>query len=366
MQTLEVKGAPNHYVCHQGVLKTLPTRLKENQLTKGILLHGRKSWEAAKSYFPHFDIPVMNVLYDGECTYEEVQRVSEFTTDHGADFVLAVGGGKIMDIAKAVGNTVNLPVILVPTLASNCAAWTPLSVFYDQKGNFLTYDVFSYSTFMVLVEPDILIDSPVAFMRAGIGDTIAKWYEADVLTRHMTPKPIAVEIAIHAAKLCRDVLLEEGTVAITAMKAKQVTPSFVRVIETIIMSGGMVGSYGDKYGRIAGAHSIHNGITTIPETHVYMHGEKVAYGVLVQIALENRFNEIDFLLPYYHELALPTSLSELGITENTDKTIQLIANASTKSGESIHLMGVSNASELTQAMQLLEEHVTKKRLAKEG
>ncbi|MUK88588.1 iron-containing alcohol dehydrogenase [Ornithinibacillus sp. L9] len=357
MQTLEVRGAPNHYVCDRGVLESLPGRLRENKLTKGIVLRGNKSWQAAEDYFSGLELPLTDVIYNGECTYEEVNRVSDLASKNEADFVLAVGGGKILDIAKAVGDSINLPVILVPTLASNCAAWTPLSVFYDDQGNFLTYKIFTKNTFMVLVEPEIIINSPVEYLKAGIGDTIAKWYEADVLTRPIDPKPIAVEVALHAAKQCRNVLLEEGTNAISALHSKQVNSSFIRVIETIIMAGGMVGSFGDQYGRISGAHSIHNGLTTVPETHQYLHGDKVAYGVLVQLSLEKRFDEIDYLLSYYQELELPVSLIELGIRENVEESIQRIAEAATKDGESIHLMNISNANEVAEGIRLLESHL---------
>ena len=49
---------------------------------------------------------------------------------------------------------------------------------------------------------------------------------------------------------------------------------------------------------MAGAHAIHNGLTFIPETHRVLHGQKVAYGILVQLALEGRTDEIAELIPF--------------------------------------------------------------------
>ncbi|MEN2768245.1 iron-containing alcohol dehydrogenase family protein [Ornithinibacillus xuwenensis] len=353
MDVIRVKGAPNLYLCYEGVLDDLPSLLNKHHFQRPAIIHGEASWQAAKPFI-HLEEPATYVQYHGDCTHQEVARVRDEASVVDTDVIIGVGGGKVLDIAKATGDTLHLPVILVPTLASNCAAWTPLSVFYDNDGNFLEYTVFNQSTYMVLVEPRIIVQSPVDYLRAGIGDTIAKWYEADVLTRHLESKPIPLEIALHAAGLCRDVLLREGKNAITALSSQVITPEFLQVVETIIMAGGMVGSFGDHYGRISGAHSIHNGLTYVNETHDYLHGDKVAFGVLVQLAIEDRLDEISFLLPYYKELELPISLAELGILENKAEAISIIAHGATKPGESIHLMGISDRTIVEKAIYKIE------------
>ncbi|SDZ23442.1 Glycerol dehydrogenase, iron-containing ADH family [Evansella caseinilytica] len=357
MDIIPVQGAPNFYQCHEGVLERLPELIKQHRLSRGLLIHGEKSWRAAKKFFSTLEINTTNIQYRGECTFAEVARIGELAASDGADFIIGVGGGKVMDIAKAVASETGRPYILVPTLASNCAAWTPLSVFYDQDGNFLKYTVFPTAALVVLVEPRMIIDSPPEYLIAGIGDTIAKWYEADVLIRGLEAKPLAVEIAHQSARLCRDVLLAEGKAAAAALRKKTVTSSFLRVIETIIMAGGMVGGYGEKYGRIAGAHSIHNGLTYVNETHSRLHGDKVAYGILVQLALENNFDEIMQLLPVYRELNLPASLQELGITSGIEDAIDIIAERAVKQGESIHFMNVSTKELVVAAIRELERAV---------
>lgn len=358
MQDLQVQGAPAFYQCFEGVLDQLPAKLAEFNFSNGVMIHGEASWEAARDFLP--SLPVTKIKYYGECSHEEVSRINGIIKEDNAAFIIGIGGGKILDLAKACSNALDIPVILIPTLASNCAAWTPLSVFYDSAGNFVEHIVFPRSTLMVLVEPAIIINSPVSFLRAGIGDTIAKWYEADVMTREMTHKPIPLEVALHAAALCRDVLLENGTEAITSLERGEISRAFLRTIETIILAGGMVGGYGDKYGRIAGAHSIHNALTQIPETHAYLHGEKVAYGILAQLSMEKRPEEINFLLPYYKKLKLPISLAELGIDHDKEAAIDTIASYAVKPGESIHMMQVSEERQVREAIEFLEEHTSRR------
>ncbi|WP_226035816.1 iron-containing alcohol dehydrogenase family protein [Aquibacillus saliphilus] len=357
MENIQVQGAPSIYQCFEGVLQELPQKLTEQKFKHAVIIHGEKSWNAAKGFLSNLSIPVTKINYNGECSHEEVERINTIIEQNNADVIIGVGGGKIVDIAKANGNSLDIPVILIPTLASNCAPFTPLSVFYDQLGNYVEHIIFPKSTFMVLVEPKIIIDSPTSFFRAGIGDTIAKWYEADVLTRALPSKSIPLEVALHAAKLCRDVLIEKGPEAISSLEKKEISPAFMQVVETIILAAGMVGGFGDKYGRISGAHSIHNAITHVPKTHSYLHGEKVAYGILVQLALENRPDEINYLLPHYKKLKLPISLSELGIKQNVNVAIETISTNAVKPGESIHLMNVSKKEQVQEAIEFLENHI---------
>ncbi|WP_163538554.1 iron-containing alcohol dehydrogenase family protein [Gracilibacillus sp. YIM 98692] len=355
MDRLHVKGAPNYYQCYEGVLHDLFPLLKQHKFHHALIIHGDTSWIKVQNYFKNPSIKCQFIQYKGQCTHEEVDRIVEEVQGLDIDVIVGIGGGKVVDLAKACGAKANLPVSLVPTLASNCAPWTPLSVFYDQSGNFLEYIIFPDSTYMVLLDPQVVLDSPLPYLRAGIGDTIAKWYEADVLTRSLSQKPVSLDIALHAARLCRDILIDEGEKAIEAIETQHLNHSFNRVIETIIMAGGMVGGYGDHYGRVSGAHSIHNGLTHIEETHQHLHGNKVAYGIFVQLCLEDRLDEIKELLPFYRKMQLPAQLKELGIDHVTEEIVTTIAEGATKPNESIHFMNVSDPKQVKDAIYQLED-----------
>lgn len=338
MSLLEVRGAPNYYACEQGILGRLPSFLGEHRLTNPLILHGEKSLRAAQPYLPT-NLAGSFEPYNRECSLEEIDRIASLVDSRKHDVIIGIGGGKILDLAKAVGNETSLPVILIPTLAATCAAWTPLSVIYDQSGRFLHYTIYPRSTLAVLIEPNIFVSSPIAYLRAGIADTLAKWYEADVLIRQEPFKSLAIQIAHQTAKLCQTNLLSDSLKAIADLEIQELSPELLRVIETNIMAGGMVGGYGDRFGRISGAHSIHNGLTQISETHHLLHGEKVAYGILIQLMLENNQEEITNLLPFYYSLNLPTCLSDLGIKENINKLITTISYHATLPHESIHFIG---------------------------
>ncbi|MFD1900541.1 iron-containing alcohol dehydrogenase family protein [Enterococcus termitis] len=337
-QSLIVRGAPQEYECREGAWNDLEAHLNRRKLKRVMILHGKDSWEAAKNYFPSLvNIDALFVYYGGECTDEKTAELKQLFEQNELEGIVAVGGGKIADLGKAVANKCQAPVLILPTLAATCAAYTPLSVIYDQAGSMVRYDVFAQSNALVLIEPNVILNSPIDLMIAGIGDTVAKWYEADAMISQLAVQSIEIQVADFAAQKCREILLYDSQAALEAMEKKEINQAFLNVVETNILLGGMVGGFGDDYGRTAGAHSIHDALTILPESHKQLHGNKVAYGVLVQLVIEDKWDEIEQLIPFYQQLKLPISLKEMQMTL-TDEEYQRVAERAAEPHETIHYM----------------------------
>ena len=360
MTVFSVHAAPSEYILKENALDLLEVKLLERKIRTVLIVHGTKSWEAVQPYWPQMEeVQWKDYTYGGECSFAEIETVSRLVQHHSFDAVIGVGGGKVLDLVKAACAETERQAILIPTLASNCAPWTPLSVIYDDSGTFIRYDIYPICTSLLLVDPQILVNSPKEMLIAGIGDTLAKWYEADVQMAGIDNKSVPLQIAYFAAKQCKDLLFKCTHGAVSAAKSGVVNDDFVTIVETIIMLGGMVGGYGDHYGRIAGAHSIHNGLTVLEETHHALHGDKVAYGILVQLVLEDKWAEIEELRLFYEEFGLPLSLNDIGVEDVTDTLINMIAENSTLTGESIHVMpiGVITVERVVKAIRKLEQFV---------
>lgn len=356
MKTVHVHAAPSEYILEEGILKKLEGLLVERGILRALIVTGTKSWAAIDDFWPAMvEVQTELYTYGGECSFSEIDHVTAMMEDY--DAIIGVGGGKVIDLAKAVANEVHKQVIVVPTLASNCAPWTPLSVLYDDTGSFVRYDVYPVASSLLVVEPALLLQAPRDLFVAGIGDTIAKWYEADVQLGSIAAKTVPMMISYEAARQCKDILLAQSEAALAAVDAGVVNEAFIQVIETMFMYAGMVGGYGDHYGRTAGAHSIHNGLTALEAAHTKLHGIKVAYGICVQLMLEGRQSEIDALRPFYKALGLPQSLKKLGI-DATDAELLAVAQKATIPEESIHLMpnGEMTATRVFDAMKALENH----------
>ena len=297
--------------------------------------------------------------FAGECTYEEVERLSSIAEQFEADAIIGVGGGKIMDAVKyAAAKTAGTEAILVPTLASNCAPWTPLSVMYSSDGVCLGFDMHTKQVGLLVVEPSLLLDSPVNYFIAGIADTLAKWYESDkILSQPEYQTNAFLLMARSAALNCKVNISQYGRQAVKAIESQTLTTAFVQVCETIISISGLVGGFGDSYARTTIGHAVHDKITVFPETHSFLHGEKVAYGILVQLAVEEKWAEVNELLAFYDELHLPKSLMDLGLNRLTIEQIAAFSNEVAADKNLLESAYVVSNQTIQEAISALETYV---------
>lgn len=101
----------------------------------------------------------------------------------------------------------------------------------------------------------------------------------------------------------------------------------------------LLSGIGFESSGLAAAHAIHNGFTHLPECHTRYHGEKVAFGTLTQLVLENApLDEIETVVNFCRSVGLPTTLAGMGITEITKERLGVVAEKACAEGETIHNM----------------------------
>ncbi|MBW7975193.1 iron-containing alcohol dehydrogenase family protein [Bacillus velezensis] len=343
-----VRSGPNQYICKEGIAKELPGLLET--FRKPVIVTGTKSYQAFSDYSGGSSWDV--IQHKGYCSPEAVRKVCEQAED--ADVIIGIGGGTILDLAKAAADRLDIEAVMVPSIAGTCAASTPLSVIYDESGNFIRVDYHKRSSYLTLVDPLFLLSSPIEYMKSGIGDTLAKWYEAEAVIRNTEAAPLMAQAGLRQAEYIRNLLLRYSEAAVGSMEKGELSVPFIHTAETIIMLAGTVGGYGGRLCRMAGAHAVHNGLSFLQETHQVLHGQKVAYGILVQLALENRRPEIEELLPFYRRLGFPVSLCDLGILDNHEEAKRRIASHACRAEESLCLMGQYREKDVSAAIESLE------------
>lgn len=170
---------------------------------------------------------MFHVGFGGECSEEEIDRISEKAQAEGADAVVGVGSGKTLDTAKAVAIPAGLPVVIVPTVASTDAPTRSLSVIYTEEGEFQEYRFFGRNPGVVIVDTVIVAKAPVRFLVAGIGDGLSTYFEADASSKAHN-QTIAggapTQVTLTLARLYYDTLLEYRL----AVKQGPVTPGSSR------------------------------------------------------------------------------------------------------------------------------------------
>ncbi|MBT2696859.1 iron-containing alcohol dehydrogenase family protein [Bacillus sp. ISL-40] len=353
-----VRSGPNQYICKEGILKDIAYYL--DGFHSPVVVTGHKSYQAFLNYTnlpPHVRV-IQSDRYSSDTAVNSIAAGAS-----QADVIIGIGGGVILDTAKSVADRLNIEVITIPTVVGTCAASTPLSVIYDDNGSFIRVDYHKRSSYLTLVDPEFLLSSPADYFKSGIGDTLAKWYEAEAIIRNNINNDlfsIMVQTGLNNSSFIKAILLEEGKNAIQSLVTKTISPSFTKILEAVITLAGTVGGYGGRYGRMAGAHAIHNGLSFIEETHSILHGQKVAYGILVQLILENRTEEVQDLLPFYKDLGFPTNFEDLGITHHQEQAMKLIAAHAIKPEESLQLLGSYSDRGIIEAIKQLESLLIKK------
>lgn len=274
--------------------------------------------------------------FQGECTDEEIAQGVERASSAGARVVIGVGGGKALDTARAVAANLAVPVVNCPTLASSDAPCSALSVVYDADGTFDKLIFYSRNPELVLVDTSVIARAPRRYLVAGMGDALATWFEARTVIEARNANQVHGGATITGgalAKLCYETLKADGAAAASAVEVSAVTPALERVVEANTLLSGL----GFESGGLAIAHSMHNGLTTSPATHRYLHGEKVAFGLLVQLIVEGRpTSEIVEVCEFSRIVGLPTTLADIGLAASDDAALRLVAVRTVAPGETAH------------------------------
>ena len=278
------------------------------------------------------------VPFGGECSQNEIDRLRAIAQEAGCAAVLGIGGGKTLDTAKALAHYMAVPVAIAPTIASTDAPCSALSVIYTDSGEFDRYLLLPQNPNLVIVDTKFVAGAPARLLAAGIGDALATWFEARACSRSGATTMAGgkcTQAALALAELCYTTLLEEGEKAMLAAGQHVVTPALERIIEANTYLSGV----GFESGGLAAAHAIHNGLTAIPDAHHYYHGEKVAFGTLTQLVLENApVEEIETAAALCHAVGLPITLAQLDITQDIPAKMRTVAEAACAEGETIHNM----------------------------
>jgi len=273
--------------------------------------------------------------FNYECTEVEIKRLGALAEAQQANVIVGIGGGKTLDSAKAVAYYHKLPVILFPTIASTDAPCTALAVIYTEQGEFERYLFLPQNPDAVIADTSIIAAAPVRFFAAGVGDALATYFEARACyaadgVNLVLKKPSRTGLGL--AQLCYQLLSENVDAAMDAVKNKVSTPALEQTIEATIYLSGV----GAEAGGLAAAHAVNNGMSAVPDLHRAQHGEKVVFGLLTQLVLENAPRaEIDEVVRIIKVAGLPLTLQDMGLKTFVEAEWRKVAEIACADGDTM-------------------------------
>ena len=295
-----------------------------------------------------FEVTFVTADFNGQCSKTEIARLRELSQENGCSCTVGLGGGKAIDTAKCIAD--GNPLIIVPTNAATDAPTSHLAVVYTGDGVFEEYVFLHRNPDVVLLDTDIIARSPVRLLVSGMGDALATFFEARSCERScadvfaglpcgakgtICPPAKSTRTAMALARLCYETLLSDGFMAKQACELQVVTPS----LENIVEANSLLSGLGFENGGLSAAHSIHDGLTALPQTHAYYHGEKVAFGTICQLILENApKEELDTVICFCLKVGLPVCLEDIGIKELSAQKLEEVTAIACVQGSNIHNM----------------------------
>src|SRR4029077_19028025 len=334
---LSVFCSPSRYTQGKNATADLGAEMAGLGLSGPALIVGSRSpirllSETWKRTFAEAGIAFAVHEFGGECSLAEIERVKQAAKQNKSQVVVGAGGGKVLDAARAVAADLDLPIVNCPTVASSDAPCSALSVIYSDDGVVQGSRFHRKNADLVLVDTQVIAQSPPRLLVAGMGDALATWFEAktcaDGRVKNMRGG-LSTQSALALAKLCYRTRATDGADALCAVQTQVVTPALERLVEANTLLSGI----GFESSGLAAAHAIHNGLTTVPGTHAYLHGEKVAFGLLAQLVMEGQPRSVlHRVLSFATEVGLPITLAEVGLTDLPKEDLQKIAVRATADG----------------------------------
>ena len=304
------------------------------------LLLGRSAATAELRHAMHADLrasgldPSVGQL-EFDCCEEDLHRLEAQSSS--CDAVIAAGGGKVLDAGKLLAQRLGVACITVPLSASTCAGWTALSNLYTPLGAFQEDVALDRCPDLLLFDHAFVRQAPPRTLASGIADALAKWYEASVSSGD-SPDGL-VQQAVQMARVLRDQLMIDSVEALQNSSGE----AWVRVAEACALTAGVMGGLGGARCRTVAAHAVHNGLTQLEACHDSLHGEKVGFGILVQLRLEERLGANRLaaqahrqLLPLLQSLGLPVCLDDFGLAEASLRELQQVCSFACRDGSDLH------------------------------
>jgi glycerol dehydrogenase len=277
--------------------------------------------------------------FRGECTEAAVDALVAATRAWAPEMVVAAGGGKALDTGKLLAEALGVPSVMVPTIVATDAPTSRVAVLYTEEHAQLRVVRLRASPALVVMDTTIIVRAPVRFLVAGMGDAIATWPEARTCGAKPGRTPAGgrpSRAALALAELCYQTVLTHGRQARADAAAGRVTEAVEAVVEANTLLSGL----GFESGGLAAAHSLYAGLSLLPAGAAFLHGEKVAFGVIVQTVLEAwPADERKTLVDFYRDVGLPTTLREIGLGEATAGDLRRAAEVACRPGSHMHNLG---------------------------
>jgi glycerol dehydrogenase len=356
---IKIFGSPARYYQGPGALDLLPRICADVGGKPAIVIDGDVLGivgERLRTLLK--DVPHLLLPFSGEVTVRHLNDLGGTAQADRADMIVGIGGGKALDAAKGVALRCGLRFISVPTVASNDGPIGMALAVYDDEHRIAAIEAMPRNPEAVIVDTQLIAGAPAHFLRCGIGDALAKKFEAEASVKdggssaHHAPQ---LRTGLYIADGCYRTIREHGVAAMAVAGSGVPNDAFEAVVEANILMAGL----GFENGGLGLAHGLTRGLVRTPSVDQAPHGFHVAYGLLVQFTVEGRSAAfIDDIEGFYREIGLPCSLANLGLSNVTQEQIEAIATYTTAAPKGAYLIVSASKEQIVAGIAKVEHRAS--------
>ncbi len=314
-------GAGRYIQCH-GALKEIGAEAKH--LGKKAYIMGdevtlAKTMDKVSESLKSAGLEYTARVFDGSSTNKSFEIIAGEIKASGSDVIIAVGGGRVLDICKAASEMTDTRIITVPTSAATCAAWAVLYVTYSENGNIEASRFLSHEISAVIADLDVIFDDcPARYIASGIADALAKKPEFlfTMLQLGEEGQRPNTDAATRLADYTFKNYLKTGAKAYRAALEHKECQEVDDIICCNIMLTGLISDLSTGGKQLAVAHNFYDAVCYLHKDvrQSYLHGELVGLGLALQMSINGTSDEeIQEMENFLKSIDCPTKLTDVGI-----------------------------------------------------
>ncbi len=289
------------------IISNLEEIIKNNSLyfKKPLVITGNRTKEIIKDFLKDKDYYV----------YKEFNKdfinMREKVIDGNYDLIIACGGGTIIDIGKYLSHETLIPMISVPTLLSSDAISSPISIIR------INNEYKSFGTTMpigVIVDLDIIKNSPKEYILAGLGDLISNisasydWLLASKKIKEKVDNFSRLLSYMPAINIINKIKDYESIKDLSFLED---------LAYGLILSGISMNIAHSSRPASGSEHNISHALDKILKDKRKLHGLQVGFSTILTTYLQKQYDIHEKILRLYKKFDFPTDLSSIKIDKES-------------------------------------------------
>ncbi len=344
-QFVAKKFGCGRYIQEANAVRCLGREAQMLGARKALIIGGAKALDHAGARIEH-SLKEAGVDYNiytmtGDCTYETLDHLKNtLVPGQKADLIIGAGGGKVMDISKAVAKGSGRKLITVPTSVATFNAWSAMSVMYTADHKPIDRIWHDTEVDCAILDTQILAEAPVKLFASGMTDAFAKYIETGFFRPAYTVDNMAAEMYVSKvmAGVTNEIIFHKGEKAYRDCRQNTTSQEFEDCVLATVATTAIAAAV--NYGNHAllrsqsgagapFAHGFYYAVRTVftEEAWDFLHGELVGLALRAELPVyeASEFETKNFCR-FLDAIGQPRTIRDVGI-EPTDANIQALTDS---------------------------------------